>query len=347
MTKSTRYLALGSAAIVVFGLCTGLIAYYGGIPSLTASRVGPPELAFVPADASIVAFADVRDVMDSELRKKLREVLPGDQQKREELQRMTGIDVERDIDRVVAAVSATGEHSVVAFLSGRFNPGQIESLAKQHGGQVVDYGGKRLIRGMRHNDGRARAQAPAQGAQPQPRREGAGNEAPALAFIEPNVLAIGAEAAVRRAIDTQKSGQNVTKNDELMKIISGVSTGNNVWAVGRMDHFINRLPQEISMRMPPIQWFAATGRVNGGIHASLRAEARDDQSAENLRDVVRGGLALVKMQSGDPRMAALANSIRLEGNGKTVAVSFTVPAELIDMLLKQGARGLIPNHEIH
>jgi hypothetical protein len=331
---------------VVFGLCTGLIAYYGGIPSLTASRLGPPELAFVPADASIVAFADVRDVMDSELRKKLREVLPGDQQKREELQRMTGIDVERDIDRVVAAVSATGEHSVVAFLSGRFNPGQIESLARQHGGQVVDYGGKRLIRGMRDGGDRNRAQSREQGAQPQPRREG-GNEGPALAFIEPTVLAIGAEAAVRKAIDTQKSGQNVTKNDDLMKIISSVSTGNNVWAVGRMDHFIDRLPQEVSMRMPPIQWFAATGRVNGGIHASLRAEARDDQAAENLRDVVKGGLALVKMQSGDPRMAALANSIRLEGSGKTVSVSFTVPAELIDLLLKQGARGLIPNHELH
>jgi hypothetical protein len=319
MTKRTRYLALGSAAIVVFGLCTGLVAYYGGIPSLTASRTGPAELAFVPADASIVAFADVRDVMNSELRRKLRQVLPGDQQKREELQRMTGIDVERDIDRVVAAVGADPEHSTVAFLSGRFNPTQIESLARQHGGQVVEYGGKRLIRGIGEGNG------------------------PALAFIEPNVLAIGAEPAVRKAIDTQASGQSVTSNADLMKIIGSVSSGNNVWAVGRMDNFVNRLPQEVAMRMPPIEWFAATGRVNGGISASLRAEARDDQAAENLRDVVRGALALVKMQSGDPKMASLANSIRLEGSGKTVGVSFTVPAELIDLLIANGPKALVRN----
>src|SRR5688500_327517 len=280
MTRQTRYLTLGSAAILVFGLCTGLVAYYGGIPSLTASRVGPAELAFVPADASIVAFADVRDVMNSELRQKLRQVLPGDQEKREELQRLTGIDIERDIDRVVAAVGVDGEQSTVAFLSGRFNPTQIEALALQHGGQVVDYGGKRLIRGV------------------QKAGEGRHEVAPALAFIEGNVLAIGAEPAVRKAIDARASGQNITGNAELMKIIGTVSTGNNVWAVGRMDNFVNRMPQEISSRMPPIEWFAATGRVNGGIHASLRAEARDDEAAENLRAVVKGGLALVKMQSG-------------------------------------------------
>ena len=325
MMKRTRYLVLGSAAIVVFGLATGLVAYYGGIPSLTASRLGPAELAFVPADASIVAFADVRDVMNSELRQKLREVLPGDQQKREELQRLTGIDIERDIDRVIAAVGADAEHSTVAFLSGRFNPTQIESLARQHGGEVTEFGGKRLIRHVGE------------------KRKGE-NAGPALAFLEPTVLAIGAEAAVRRAIETQASGQNITGNADLMKIIGSVSTGNNVWAVGRMDNFVSRMPQEVSSRMPPIEWFAATGRVNGGIHASLRAEARDDQAAENLRDVVRGGLALVKMQSGDPKMAALAQSIRLEGSGKTVAVSFSIPAELINLLITKGPAGLIHNN---
>lgn len=324
MTKQTRYLALGSAAILTFGLATGLVAYYGGIPSLTASRVGPAELAYVPADAGIVAFADVRDVMDSELRKKLREALPGDQKGREDLQRLTGIDVERDIDRVVAAVGASGERSTVAFVTGRFNPTQIEALARQHGASVVDYGGKRLLTGMGEEEGR-KQHGPA-----------------ALAFLEPNVLAIGAEAAVKKAIDTQASGNNITTNESLMKIISSVSSGNNVWAVGSMASFQDRIPAEVSSRMPAVEWFAATGRVNGGIHATLRAEARDDQAAEYLRDIVRGGLALIKMQSGDPQFAALANSIRLEGSGKTVSVSFSVPAELIDLLISQGPRGLVP-----
>ncbi|HLT18658.1 MAG TPA: hypothetical protein VKZ96_04295, partial [Thermomicrobiales bacterium] len=317
-------------AILTFGLATGLVAYYGGIPSLTASRVGPAELAYVPADAGIVAFADVRDVMDSQLRQKLREALPGDQKGREDLQRLTGIDVERDIDRVVASVGA-GEEQTVAFVTGRFNPTQIEALAREHGATVTEYGGKRLLAGFGNGD---------RGGD----KRGHGDHPGALAFLEPNVLAIGAEPAIRKAIDTRASGNNVTTNDALMSIIGSVSSGNNVWAVGRMDAFKDRIPTEVSSRMPAVEWFAATGRVNGGIHASLRAEARDDQAAEYLRDIVRGGLALIKMQSGDPKFAALANSIRLEGSGRTVSVSFSVPAELIDLLLTQGARGLVPVH---
>src|SRR5690606_40384235 len=105
---------------------------------------------------------------------------------------------------------------------------------------------------------------------------------------------------------------------------------------------LDRIPAEVSSRMPGVVCFASTGSFNGGIHATLRAEAREDQPAEYLRDIVRGGLALIKMQSGDPQFAALANSIRLEGSGKTVSVSFSVPAELIDLLLTQGPRGLVP-----
>ena len=271
--------------------------------------------------------------MDSELRKKLREALPGDQKGREDLQRLTGIDVERDIDRVVAAVGASGEQSTVAFVTGRFNPTQIEALAREHGATLTEYGGKRLLTGLGDDEDDAKENEDG-------RR---GNHGPAaLAFLEPNVLAIGAEAAIRKAIDTQASGNNITTNDGMMKIIGSVATGNNVWAVGSMDSFRDRIPAEVSSRMPAVDWFAATGRVNGGIHATLRAEARDDQAAEYLRDVVRGGLALIKMQSGDPQFAALANSIRLEGSGKTVSVSFSVPAELIDLLLKQGPAGLVP-----
>ena len=62
----------GSAAILVAGLGTGLVAYYGGgFPSLSASRSGPSELSYVPADAAVVAFANVRQVMDSDLRQRL------------------------------------------------------------------------------------------------------------------------------------------------------------------------------------------------------------------------------------------------------------------------------------
>ena len=58
MTRRTRIFFAGSAAILVAGLCTGLVAYYtGGFQTVSASPISG-EMRYVPADASLVAYAD-------------------------------------------------------------------------------------------------------------------------------------------------------------------------------------------------------------------------------------------------------------------------------------------------
>ena len=66
---------------------------------------------------------------------------------------------------------------------------------------------------------------------------------------------------------------------------------------------------------------------------TFRAEARDDQSAENLRQVIQGFLAMGRLTSAnDPKATAMLNSLQLSGRGKTVALSFAVPSEVLDMI---------------
>ena len=57
--------------MLVVGLGGGLVAYlaYNRVAGLPAGV--PPEMRYVPADAAVVAFADVRAVMNSELRRAL------------------------------------------------------------------------------------------------------------------------------------------------------------------------------------------------------------------------------------------------------------------------------------
>jgi hypothetical protein len=127
----------------------------------------------------------------------------------------------------------------------------------------------------------------------------------------------------------------------MMDLVRDIGAANNVWAVGRFDVLANqaKLPEQFISKMPAVKWFAAAGHINGGISGSLRAEARDDQAAENLRDVVRGALALARMQAqSDPRSAGLVDSLQLSGTGKSVALSFTVPAEILQMLPKAGGQ---------
>jgi hypothetical protein len=322
MTKRTRYFLAASGAVLAAGLGTGLVAFYtGGFEPVSASAVSN-ELRYVPADATVVAYADVRGIMDSDLRARLKEALPMHQEGQREFQEQTGIDIEKDIDYVVASLTAGAEKPAPLVVArGRFNDTQLEGLIRDHGGAVEEYKGKRLIvcPTSGHND------APIQ----------TGNIT--LAFLEPGLVAIGDSTAVKNSIDAQLSAHSVTGNNEMMELVNDIGQGNNAWAVGRFDVLASqaRLPEQVSSRLPQIKWFAAAGHVNGGLSGTLRAEARDEQAAENLRDVVRGVLGLARMQAqADPRTQTMIESLQLTGTGKTVSLSFTVPAEILQMIPK-------------
>jgi hypothetical protein len=326
MTKKTRYFMGGSAAILVAGLGTGLVAYYGGgFPSLSASRSGPSELSYVPAESSVVAFANVREVMDSQLRQRLKQVLP-DESGQREFQRETGINIETDIDYVVAAATGLGpgEPNGLVIARGRFNPTQLETLAREHGGVVEEYKGKRLIKASGHD---VKSETGGEIAARQ------GSHTVMLAFLEPGLVAIGSEAAIKSSIDAQLTAHSITSNNEMMELVSDIEIGNNAWAVGRFDAIANQanLPAEIASRLPSIKTFAVMTHIDGGIAGSLRAETRDDASAENLRQVFQGLLALGKMQN-DPKATALMNSLQLSGSGRTVKLAFSVPSEVLDLI---------------
>ena len=327
MTRGTRYFLTGSAVVVTLGLGTGLVAYYnGGLPlGLTSTRVGEADMAYLPADAAAVGYANVKAIMASEFRQKLRQVLPTGEELakfRDEL----GVDIERDIDTVAAAYMGglPALTSAVVIVRGRFDNGRIEEKAVSHGAIREDYKGKRLLT--------MASGASASGEM----HEMAGHHAvPAIAFLEPNVLALGEAAAVKKAIDAGATGENIRKNTELFALVNDVSTEGNAWFVGRLDAMADHagMPSEIRDHLPAINLFAVSVHVNGGVRGSLRAEARDDKAAEQLRDVIRGILATGKLVGGDdPKVKNVMNSLQIIGSGRTVGLTFTAPPELLDLL---------------
>jgi hypothetical protein len=347
MTTRTRYFVIVSVLVLGVGLGSGLVAYYVGFPARAASqRGGPEELQFVPRDAAVIAYANVQEIMTSELRQKLHRVLPTEPQGQREFQEHTGINLETDVDRIVACgrMSADGSKmpgAGMVLARGRFDEVKIESLMREHGAQVEDYSGKRLIVGVRDRDFG------------DDRRGGDF----ALSFIEPGLAAVGSTPMVKTAIDLHRAGNNpqsgiesVTGNDELMNLVRSMdNTSQNAWAVGRFDALRAnaRLPENVMSQIPPITWFAVSGHVNGGLRGTIRAEARDEEAANNLRDVVRGFLALAKLSAGSkPEIQAMMQSLELAGTGKTVSLSFTVPAEVFD-IVGAAAHGAFPRPPAH
>jgi len=319
MTAKTRYFLFGSVIVLILGLSIGLVAYYGGVPSnLFSSQRGPAELKYVPGDAGVVAFANVRHVMDSDLRQRLRQLEGATAEGRQEFQVHTGIDVERDIDRVVAWMgpkTAGHKSAGLVIARGRFDSTKLEGLATEHGGTVQDYQGTRIVvakgGGERGHDAEF-----------------------AMAFLEPGLVALGSGDMVRLAVDRGRGGNSALDSAELMKRVAGLDDP-SVWAVGNVDvvSAYATLPSDVTDRMPPITWFVASGRVNGGLEATVKAEARDEQGAANLRDFIRGFVALARLQAdSQPSARGVLPNFQLSGEGNEVALSFSVTTEMLDAI---------------
>lgn len=317
MSSRTRYFLIGSSLVVVVGLCTGLVAYYNGsAPTGAAARL--PELAYLPSDASAVAYADVKDIMASEFRQRLRESLPTGAEK-DRLLAETGIDIEHDIDSVVAGLNhdARSPHNAVVLFRGRFDTARIEALATEHGAVTEQYKGKKIL-----------LAPPSVSAAP-------GSAAPAIAFLEPGLLALGSQADLHAAIDAPSAPGSITANTQLMQLVTSAQQSGNAWMVGRFDALAmqQNMPAQISAQLPAVEWFAVSADIDRGVRGTVRAEARDDQAGDQLRGVVNGGLSAARMFAGnDARVSQILSGLQATGTGKTVEITFTIGPETLDML---------------
>src|SRR5882672_12180682 len=217
MMTRTRYFVVASLLVLGVGVGTGLVAYYVGFPAGAFTRGdGPDELRYIPRDAMVVAYADVADVMASEVRQKLHKAIPFQENGQREFQNQTGINIETDIDHLVACLNPDastnnkpGAGMVIA--RGRFDEVKIEALMREHGAHVEDYKGKRLIVADKDSAGDIT-------------RGHAGSFS--LSFMEPGLAALGSTKLIRSAIDLHQGGANpqtglasVTGNEELMSLV--------------------------------------------------------------------------------------------------------------------------------
>jgi hypothetical protein len=331
MTKRTRYFVMGSVGFLALGLTVGLTAYYGGIRGF-AQPAGPGELSYIPSDAAVVAYANVRELMASQFRQQVKGLEPAAHQEgQQELKDALGIDVERDIDYVVACVlaspttSGTDAKNGYVLAHGTFDQARIEAFIRDKGGVEQEYNGRKLF--VHPADAVAGS-------------TGATSHEMALTFMDRNLVALGTPAALHKVIDVRAgTAPSVVTNGDLMKMIGNVESG-NAWVVGRFDVLSNQahLPSDVQRQLPALTWFSATGHVNGGLSGTVAAEARDGDSAKNLRQVVAGFIALARLQANSkPELNALVQSITLNNDtGNTVSVSFAVPAAALDALKGAG-----------
>ncbi len=326
MSKRTRYFMLGAVAFLVVGLSIGTVAYYnGGFKALRTSG-GPAELQFVPENAAVVAYANVQQIMKSDFRQRVKQLEPAKgEQGQQEFKDQTGIDIENDIDAVVAYMSPkesdAANTSGVVLASGRFDQKRITDFARQKGATVADYQGKPFITFV----------------PPAHPNNGGG----ALAFLSSNQVAVGSPDAVKRTVDiaaNKATGGNVTNNGKMMDLVSRVNSG-NAWVVGRFDALTNHanLPQQVMSQIPPISYFCASGNIDGGLSGKVSVEASDAAAAQNLLQVIQGlkGLAALQARSNNvpTQLQQMLNSFQVAQDDKTLTLSFAIPSDMLNGLV--------------
>ena len=328
MTQRTRYFLVGSALVVVVGLGTGLVAYYNGSLPFGVGRRQDAELAYCRPTSTALAYADVRRIMSSEFRQKLR---AGAADRRGE-----GRASARDSASTSSATSTSWSPAspattrrkggALVLVRGRFNDGQIET----HGG-AARRAGRGLPRQADAADAPQATHARRRGPADARRRPAARR----WRFLEPGLLALGDAAQLRQAIDRPGTKTDVT--DERRADEARQRRARRRQRLGRRPF---RRVLEACEPARADQVAAAGGaavavsaHVNGGVNGTLRAETRDEQAAQDLQGRLSGALAAGRLMAGqDQRANAVLNSLQVGGTDKTVTLAFAVSPEVLDML---------------
>ena len=326
MTKNTRYFLITAGAILFVGVGGGLVAYlaYNRVANDIAGV--PREIRYVPVDAEVVAFANVRKVMDSELRRALAPSIDPDSRKGKQMMNdFAGVDLEKQVDHVVMYVEPSIEGQEVApqgrefpraslLVQGSFDAARIEQFVRERGATIEEHRGQKLFV---HSDGPNQV---------------------AVGFIQPDIIGIGQPDLVRRAIDISKGEadgfKSVSSNADMMNLVRD-NSGSTAWVVGQFDEISRRmrLPDSVTGQVPPVRLIAAKADINGGVKATIRAEAGDKAAADQLRDVVRGFLSLARLHSsGKEDLEGVLKTIELGGTDTTVRLSFSVSPETLKVI---------------
>jgi hypothetical protein len=342
MTQRTRYFFAAAAVALIAGIGIGLVAYYQTSRQAVIPAGLPDELRYVPATAALVAYADVKTVMNSELRRELERSTMGPRRERSDMHEFAGVDVEKQVNHIVAYLETieTGSAAVqtgqpaqrpesgtsrpdgpprgLLIAQGTFEQAKVEQFLREQGSTIDDYHGKHIA---------IRRLAPENNVKEL-----------AVGFLQPNLIALGDADLVRAAIDLSTNtspAANVTSNAEVMDLVRDAA-GDTAWVVGHFDAVTRRIGVPASMRqqVPPLRMVAAKARINGGVKATIRAETADQAAADQFRDVIRGFLSLIRLKGGaKPEMQDILKSIELGGSGSTVQLSFAMSAETFRALV--------------
>ena len=251
-------------------------------------------MSFVTSRATrrCVAYANVHEVMVSELRQRIRRTVPIPDNGQQEFENQTGINIETDIDRVVACLAPPRRRtprcrspawSSRAAGSTKRQDRSADALARSAGRKLQGRAADRRRRISTPVDGRS---GPLRRACRWRYRAGPGRR-------RQHARSCAAQSTSRRAAATTSRER---RGDERVKTFEcgntpGPSGGSTRCTARRSFRPVSRA------RFRRSRGSRRPARIDSGVAGTFRADARDDESATSLRDMFRGIIAFARLQT--------------------------------------------------
>jgi hypothetical protein len=317
-----------SSSLLVAGALLGLAFSSAGCAqcgsSTSGGRATKDDMALIPREAGFVLMANVAEMRDTPLWKKVAELRDSSESKAkfDDFVKKTGLDPMKQVDSVFAGfptAKGTQEFALIAR-GGPFDEQKLVDYAKaealKDGSEVVttDYNGKKLY-------GDKSGQA-------------------FVAFLDGKTVVMGGKEWIKKVIDLAKAGgDSAAKNDALMAIVKKTRTGESFWGAGI-------IPEEAraSLKDDPRLAAAATMKqvyasidVKGGLAVTAAIDLAGEPEAKDLTAKVSEQLGDAKKNPQVQMMGftQYLDAIKVRAEGPTFHLDVKLTQPQVDALIAQ------------
>jgi hypothetical protein len=271
-------------------------------------------LGLFPQDSDSMIFIDVNALRNVELVEEyLDRFAVQVQDKAADFSRSTGLDPIDDVNQIL--LGWTGDDEFLIGLTSDYDAADLQRYLEGRGSVSEAYEDWRIYQSDAPSDW-------------------------SLAF-EDNLVLIGDVAAVRGALGRRGTqAPNAANNAELLTSIQSIEPGSQVWGVGRLPGAF--IPEALAPPMA-IDLIAALERVtyqmrvDSAVTARAVGEFADPDAAARTSDLLRGIVALAKMQvMGSEDLVRLLDGFRIDSVGSAIEVHFSADGDLLELSTEEG-----------
>ena len=237
-----------------------------------------------------------------------------------------GLDPKKDVDSAVFSLTSDGgkDAGPLVIFEGRFHPDALAAATASRGATRIDAAPMPYYR--------------------LPERTGEhGHEAGAVAYVSPTLVLAGSEKALLHALDAYAAGRaGLPPHSFVSDALSRVDTKSAAWAVldtARLEQLHPPASHETS-ESPAVQLAGALRSLslvtfqanvsNAAVSISATGVTSDEETRQNLEDVLRGMLAAWRMsaQPKNPDLVSAIRKIRVTRTDDGVKIAGDIPADV-------------------